>query len=346
MTPFSFIAKRRNLVFWVAMAVMFLAIASLAGRAAHAQIAPVGQGFNLNASDLRFIMQQIRISERHAATLDPSNPCGTLVGSHPDQIPVGTSQTIELPWGLRTVDGSCNHLTPGQEPFGASDQLFPRVLTPEFRAAESGTSYTQAAGTVIDSQPRTVSNLIVDQTISNPAAVSVSGLTGLPGESLFIPNVAPDAGLSAPFNSWFTIFGQFFDHGLDLVNKGGRGTVFIPLQADDPLFNSAPGSPNFMLLTRATHNGNFEAINSTSSWVDQSQTYASHPSHQVFLRGYTLVGGRPVGTGRLITGQKGGMATWADVKAQALNVLGIQLRDEDVLSVPLLATDPYGRFLR
>ena len=35
--------------------------------------------------------------------------------------------------------------------------------------------------------------------------------------------------LSAPFNSWFTLFGQFFDHGLDLVNKGGNGTVFIPL---------------------------------------------------------------------------------------------------------------------
>jgi Ca2+-binding RTX toxin-like protein len=345
MNPFSFITKKKILLFWVAMTVMFLVIASLAGRAAHAQTAPVGQGFNLNASDLRFIMQQIRISERHAATLTPSNPCGTLVGSHPDQIPVGTSQTIELPWGLRTVDGSCNHLTPGQETFGASDQVFPRSLSPEFRAAELGTSYTQLAGTVTDSQPRIISNLIVDQTISNPAAVSVSGLTGLPGETLFIPNVAPDAGLSAPFNSWFTIFGQFFDHGLDLVKKGGRGTVFIPLQPDDPLF--VPGSPtNFMVLTRATHNGNFEALNSTSPWVDQSQTYASHPSHQVFLRSYTLIGGRPVGTGRLITGQKGGMATWADVKAQALTILGIQLTDADVLSVPLLATDPYGRFLR
>ena len=48
-------------------------------------------------------------------------------------------------------------------------------------------------------------------------------------------NVAPDAGLSAPFNLWFVFFGQFFDHGLDLVQKGGSGTVFIPLQPDDPL---------------------------------------------------------------------------------------------------------------
>src|SRR5262249_39388515 len=30
--------------------------------------------------------------------------------------------------------------------------------------------------------------------------------------NLFIPNVTPDNGLSAPFNTWFTLFGQFFDH--------------------------------------------------------------------------------------------------------------------------------------
>ena len=27
----------------------------------------------------------------------------------------------------------------------------------------------------------------------------------------------------APVNSWFAIFGQFFDHGLDLIGKGGNG---------------------------------------------------------------------------------------------------------------------------
>ena len=98
--------------------------------------------------------------------------------------------------------------------------------------------------------------------------------------------MAPDVGLSAPYNSWFTLFGQFFDHGLDLVNKGGNGTVFMPLKEDDPLF--VAGSPtNFMTLTRATHDGDHEANNQTSPWVDQSQTYTSHPSHQVFLREYT-----------------------------------------------------------
>ena len=28
-----------------------------------------------------------------------------------------------------------------------------------------------------------------------------------------------------------TFFGQFFDHGLDLINKGGNGTVYVPLDA-------------------------------------------------------------------------------------------------------------------
>ena len=53
----------------------------------------------------------------------------------------------------------------------------------------------------------------------------------LDGANIVITNTAPDEGLSAPFNSWFTLFGQFFDHGLDLVAKGGNGTVFIPLHA-------------------------------------------------------------------------------------------------------------------
>src|SRR4029077_8665412 len=128
----------------------------------------------------------------------------------------------------------------------------------------------------------------------------------------FIPNITPDFGLTVPFNAWFTFFGQFFDHGLDLVTKGGSGTVFIPLQPDDPLF--VPGSPtNFMVLTRATMlpgpdgvigtaDDIHEQENTTSPFVDQNQTYSSHPSHQVFLREYKLdATGHALATGRLIT---------------------------------------------
>src|SRR4029077_838650 len=95
-------------------------------------------------------------------------------------------------------------------------------------------------------------------TASNPAALAVATAqtneepVADPLRTLPIGHVAPDVGLSAPFNIMFTFFGQFFDHGLDLVNKGGPGTVIVPLQPDDPLF--VAGSPtNFMALTRATN---------------------------------------------------------------------------------------------
>ena len=191
----------------------------------------------------------------------------------------------------------------------------------------------------------------------------------LEGANVKIVNAAPDEGLSAPFNSWFTLFGQFFDHGLDLVAKGGNGTVFIPLLPDDPLYVRLGGQTNFMVLTRATTAGpgadgilgddpttvginegaddTDRPVNTTTAYVDQNQTYTSHPSHQVFLREYVFnANGDPVSTGHLIEGANGGMATWGELKVQAADMLGIQLLDKDVGNVPLLATDPYGEFIR
>jgi Ca2+-binding RTX toxin-like protein len=332
------------------------------GPAVHAQGGSAAVGFVLDAGDLRFIFRQIEIAEAHAAG-------GQLFGPGPNQV-----REPRLPFGLRTVDGSFNHIAQGQELFGAADQVFPRLTTRVLREAEQGTSYAQPAGTVIDSRPRIISNLIVDQTTGNPAAVAAAGPNAVPDPlgTLPIPNVAPDAGLSAPFNIMFTFFGQFFDHGLDLVNKGGSGVVVVPLTQEDPLF--VPGSStNFMVLTRATHlpgpdgvrgtaDDINEGINQTTPFVDQNQTYTSHPSHQVFLREYrfnadgiagTADDNRPRSTGRMIDG--GGtigavpvknIGNWAEVKAQARNLLGIALVDRDVFNIPLIAADPYGRFLR
>ena len=251
-------------------------------------------------SDLEFILQQILIAEQHAAGAD-------LLSLLPNSL---------VPFGLRTVDGSFNNLIEGQENFGAADELFPRLTDPFFRDAEAGTSYDQTSGLVIDSQPRTISNLIVDQTSNNPAAVAVAGSAGLDGiwgtaddvlnEGVSIirvtggldgilgtvddiaqfssDNFAPDAALSAPFNLWFVFFGQFFDHGLDLVAKGGSGTVFIPLQPDDPLVTLGPDGTagtgdelppelQFMVLTRATNQPGPDGIlgdDPTTVGVDES----------------------------------------------------------------------------
>ncbi|WP_235199936.1 peroxidase family protein [Pseudomonas monteilii] len=319
---------------------------------------------NFSKSDLEFILKQIFIAEAHA---DGASLIDLLPNS-------------QVPFGLRTVDGSFNNLVAGQSEFGASDNAFLRLLDASYRANYVGT------GNVVDSQPRTISNLIVDQTANNPAAVEANGgaapvmspgIDGVFGTAddkpvFFIPNVSPDVGLTAGFNAWMTFFGQFFDHGLDLVSKSSTDIVFIPLRPDDPLF--VAGSPtNFMVLSRAVRTAGADGVvgtaddsqpNTTSPFVDQSQTYSSHPSHQVFLREYALnAAGDPVATGRLITNrdlgadgkfgtaddgnsENGGMATWAVVKAQARDMLGINLTDADVHSVPLLATDAYGNFLR
>jgi hypothetical protein len=145
--------------------------------------------------------------------------------------------------------------------------------------------------------------------------------------------------------------------------------------------------PNFMVETRATnvavHPGPDGVLgtaddihdheNTTTPFVDQNQTYTSHPSHQVFLREYHLLSVdpdgipgngneiiRPFTTGNLLTNRHlggdghfgtaddveiGGMSTWAVLKAQARDVLGINLTDKDFDNVPLLATDAYGNFL-
>ena len=90
----------------------------------------------------------------------------------------------------------------------------------------------------------------------------------------------------APVNSWFGIFGQFFDHGLDLIGKGGNGKITIELANTDPLYRApgtnGPTDPGVtkMTVTRATiagndGNGDPTYNNHTSPFIDQSQTYGS-----------------------------------------------------------------------
>ena len=310
---------------------------------------------NLVRHDLEFILKQIKIAEAHA---DGAN-LADLVGS-----PL-------LPYGLRTVDGSYNNLIPGREHWGSADQPFKELLTPKPineqdsdkfdpdgpgpSPAVTNTNYGNA-GNVADADPRLISNLIVDQSPNNPAAaihlnfelIDHDNNASTPKQlvpildngNVPIPNVSPDEGLSSPFNGWMTLFGQFFDHGLDLVSKGGNGTIYIPLQADDPLYVQG-GHTNFMVLTRVSQ----DPVNHTTPWIDQNQTYGSTASKQIFMREYILVDGKPIATGHLLEGSAGGLATWADIKAQAREVLGINLTDADVGNVPLIASDPYGNFI-
>ena len=85
-----------------------------------------GQGFTVTPGDLHFILKQIKIAEHHSrrrSTTPTRHPCGALVGPGPNQIPDRLT-----PYGLRTVDGSCNNLFPRPRALRApSDELFPRL---------------------------------------------------------------------------------------------------------------------------------------------------------------------------------------------------------------------------
>ena len=506
--------------------------------------------FIVNLGDLNKILEQIKIAERHVA----GEALIDIIGQ----------DAALLPMGLRTVDGTFNHLT-GDTNAGAADQVFPRLLTPEYRNEGDETPFFGVSNTnydptipgshsVVDSDPRTISNLIVDQSANNPAAIAAARAlagdagatqqqllqaqalvtstaaaalaaqavetamelaetnafaaqaavaaaiaklnqlaieldsgpitaaqialvnnavidaqtavteaqntvnlllvtTGASGadtaaantfllqaqalhaavtqvaadvgspagtpfftgaETTFLnnvtTNVAPatstaattfftamstsenaaeaasnaadlnssaaqlalsilnsvpaldqqgdgslniehrsaDIGLSPANSGWMTLFGQFFDHGLDLVAKGGNGTVFIPLLPDDPLYDHTPGAQtNFMALTRATPAaaGQTELVNTTTPFVDQNQTYTSNASHQAFLRAYKSVDGVTVNTGELLDGAQGGIPTWLEVKTQAKDFLGLTLNDQNVLNVPMLVVDPYGKIV-
>src|SRR5262245_31120225 len=177
-------------------------------------------------SDLDFILAQIKIAEAHAA-------------GQPLYGPGGLVPAYNLSYGLRTVDGTYNHLLPGQEKWGAADTQFTALVDPVYRPAQIDVNTPFAPGGVVpgsyapsnnanlwvvDAAPRIISNLIVDQTISNPAAVqrfvdagfgimngdvlhyfddTQAGNLGAvvaAGVTLEIPNTSPDEGLSASFN--------------------------------------------------------------------------------------------------------------------------------------------------
>ena len=274
------------------------AIGQSATIAAQAVTAPVGEGFTVTPSDLAFILKQIKIAEAHVAnTTSATGPCGALVGTGPNQIPDALTS-----YGLRTVDGSCNNLIAGPGNLRRRRPEVPALTTPVFNDAETPSPpvsvpparrrTSRRRATCSTPSRATISNLIVDQTSTNPAAVAAAGfpvrtqgnpgvvpcttdpdplatppVVGVPAgcvpshNTLFIPNVTTDVGLSPPYNSMFTLFGQFFDHGVDQTVKSGgnglraaqgrrpagrRARTARPATRDD-----LPANQRFMVLTRA-----------------------------------------------------------------------------------------------
>ncbi len=243
--------------------------------------------------------------------------------------------------GLRTVDGTANNLTNlmivdqygnsvHTNTFANANQPFFNVSTSPITVPTVNPTYTTgvgAAGDVTDASPRIISNLVVDMSAANPS---------LPAD--VIGNPSTD-GILAPTNAFFTFFGQFFDHGLDFIDKGGMGTVSITILPNDPFLPAG-----VIPLTRATlrdpNTGLLDANGVTNSssapLVEQSQTYGQLETTAPYLMEYSALG---VATGRLVTHTDPvtgveSMATWADIKANALLGLGVTLTDEHILNLP------------
>lgn len=335
-----------------------------------------------------------------------------LFGSQP---PIGTDP-FSLQ-GIRSVDGRFNNISDQElvdqygdiihsSRFAVANHAFvhfvdpvykdgPRLPSPDPNFGPGPTplwddNYALGAY-VVDYSPRIISNLVADMDSTNDPLDTLTN-PFVPGEAF--GNPGSEAVFATPFNSLMTIFGQFFDHGVDFIAKGGAGSVYIPLLPNDVNYDAAPG-PDFIPVTRASLyvrnqdgsivqnlDGTFRQIvrdpndmdpmstalghlvpgalpgdpptfvplvlglgqqlvtlNTTSPLVDQSQTYGSSPEMAFFLMEYSDgTGVLPEGaaTGRLVTGADGGMATWADIKANALR-RDILLTDADVFNAPVVA---------
>lgn len=306
-------------------------------------------------------------------------------------------------------------------------------------------SYAKRDVDLVDNSPRVISNLVANQDAEALAAIGYV----TPEEQRLVVLDNPYDTLGGrlnpltgninplPYSGFTALFGQFFDHGLDLVHKGADGSVYVNLDPSDPLYKNPADNRtlNFMVasrtntvhvdiaasstdnllvnelgfaekrytaadsnysetagiakvvggaatgisngnggtlilnnvaidlpagtstnnvlaainahtgatgITASIENNNWvfsykvgESVNTTSPFIDLSQSYGSVASHTAFVREYEAVTGRI--TGNLVSGNgttdTEGMATWSGIKANALRV-GVVLHDKDVLDIP------------
>ena len=170
--------------------------------------------------------------------------------------------------GIRDLEGTGNnrvHLD-----YGSADQPFIRLTDAHYGVWNETTHNRDINPLFSGLDPRAISNILGAQE-------------------------ADLSGNAADVNSLFTAFGQYFDHGLDFLGKGGNGTIQI----------GTPGTvPNPADLTRGTvdsidANGIPQHLNKTSPFADQNQTYGSNELVGQFLREGDGHGGF---TGKLLEG--------------------------------------------
>ncbi|MCB2073915.1 MAG: cadherin-like domain-containing protein [Novosphingobium sp.] len=179
-------------------------------------------------------------------------------------------------------------LDPATHNFGTA----PILAQPDYAVEQDGESGEAIMHTVVDYTPRMISQTVVSQAAldATGAATAVDDFNDTP----FIGNLATNPG-DPSYTGLFVLFGQFLDHGLDLLGKGANldpdtGTsakIIIPFAQSDPLYDIAPG--HYFTVTRASvagfdDDGTAHYVNLTSPQIDQNQTYGSESAVTDLLR--------------------------------------------------------------
>lgn len=256
----------------------------------------------LNQTDIDFILSQLN-----------------LPGNDPRRALTGLGTVLD-PSGIRDVGGVGNNVNnPG---WGAVDQAFARLtaagwtnaqgtLSNTFQPLNTPTSYQTRDVNLWDSAPRTISNLVANQ---SAAALSAIGYTTQEQQRLAVlddPSTTPGGRISPltgnmnplPYSGFMTMFGQFFDHGLDFVHKGSDGTVMVPILPGDPLYNHPDnaivqggqivGYKNFILASRTNTihvQIGEETTNSLRDLLGISETTSGAPGSQTAVAGTVVLG--------------------------------------------------------
>jgi Ca2+-binding RTX toxin-like protein len=245
----------------------------------------------LNQSDIDFILAQL-----------------TLPGNDPRRALNGTGTVLD-PTGIRDVGGVGNNVN--NPTWGAVDQAFARLTTAgwtnaqgtlnaQFAPLNTPTSYAVRDVNLWDSTPRIISNLVANQ---SSASLSALGYTTAGQQKLAVlddPNTTPGGRLSPltgntnplPYSGFMTLFGQFFDHGLDFVHKGSDGSVVVPLLPGDPLYVQG-SQTNFMIASRTNTihvQIGEETTNTLLTALGIAETTAGQPGSQTAVTGTAVLG--------------------------------------------------------
>lgn len=179
---------------------------------------------------------------------------------------------------VRDVSGAGNNIANPQ--YGEAGETFVRLTEPAYadgvEAPRTGPN------------PREISNTISNQDNDGD------------GVEEPMPN-------SFDTNTLLNVFGQYFDHDIDLIKEGEHETVAIPLPPGDPL--QVAGATEIEIRRGAEADGTGtdpdnprQHVNLISSHADQSQTYGSNSLVTEFLRARDA-DGNP--TAYLLTGATG-----------------------------------------